>query len=183
MKNHRFNKADADLFFGMFGQSRSFTFLTLPEANGISGPPKVLHGSWEDLHRQLVRANNAGQGLFVTINETDGKGRKTENIKKVEAVFVDLDGAPLQPVLDAEATPHLIVESSPERYHAYWFVQDLSLDRFSLVQRRLAEKFNGDPAVVDLPRVMRVPGSVNHKREEPFVSGIIHVQEKRDETN
>jgi hypothetical protein len=42
--------------------------------------------------------NREGAGVFVTVNETDLKGRTAKNITSVRAVFVDLDGAPLEPV-------------------------------------------------------------------------------------
>ena len=106
----------------------------------------------------LAALNDEGYGVFFTVNETDGLGRKAENIIKVRALFVDLDGAPLDPVLHAPLEPHLIVESSPERYHAYWFVEDVALERFKILQQALARRFNGDPSVCDLPRLMRVPG-------------------------
>ena len=101
---------------------------------------------------------NEHYGIFVTVNTTDYQGRKSENIVKVRAFFVDLDGSPLDPVLSAPISPHIIVESSPSRYHAYWIVNDAPLDKFSLVQEELICKFNGDNKVKDLSRVMRLPG-------------------------
>ena len=91
----------------------------------------------------LVRENLRGCGIFVTINRTDGTGRKSENIVGIRAVFVDLDGTPLQPVLDAPLPPHVIVESSPGHYHAYWIIEDLSLNEFTPVQKELASRFGG----------------------------------------
>jgi hypothetical protein len=43
----------------------------------------------------------------------------------VRALFLDLDGAPLEPVL-LHATPHIITESSPGRFHPYYRVQEMS---------------------------------------------------------
>lgn len=111
----------------------------------------------------LAKSNARGCGVFVTINATDGKGRQEHNITAVRAVFVDLDGAPLGPIFEAVPAPHIVVESSPGKYHAYWRTDDCPLDQFKLVQRALARRFNGDPAVCDLPRVMRLPGFVHQK--------------------
>ena len=127
---------------------------------------KIFHG----YTGAIEEMNWYGAGVFLTVNETDGKGRKRENIVTVRAVFVDLDGAPLEPVLAYH--PHLVVESSPRRFHAYWFVKDFPLEAFSDVQRNLAEMFNGDPVVHDPCRVMRVPGFWHQKRD-PFASRII----------
>ena len=48
---------------------------------------------------ELERLNNGGAGIFVTINETNGRGRKGIDIVRVRALHTDLDGAPLGPVL------------------------------------------------------------------------------------
>ena len=49
---------------------------------------------------------------------------------------------------------------------------DLPLDQFESVQKTLIARFDGDPAVHDLPRVMRLPGFYHHKHE-PFLVRII----------
>ena len=85
----------------------------------------------------------------MTVNETDGTGRQAHNVKRVRAAFVDLDGAALTPILDAELEPHIVGECSPGRYHAYWLSDDCPLDQFERVQRALARRFNGDPSVHD----------------------------------
>jgi len=123
---------------------------------------------------QLRALNQRGAGVFLTINETDGKGRCTENITKVRAVFVDLDGSPIEPVI--AFGPHMVIESSPGRYHAYWLVEDVPLSEFKGIQKRIAYLFDGDPSVCDLPRVMRVPGFLWNKRDIPYLTDIISVR-------
>ena len=89
----------------------------------------------------------------MTVNETDGRGRKAKNIKRVRAVFVDLDGSPLEPVLAWERKPHDVVESSPGTFHVYWIVTGAALEDFAPAQKALAQKFGGDN-VHELPRVI-----------------------------
>jgi hypothetical protein len=69
--------------------------------------------------RQLAELNRMGAGIFVALNQTDGKGRKRENIKRVRAVSADLDGAPLEPVMQCALKPHIVVETSPGRIPLY----------------------------------------------------------------
>jgi hypothetical protein len=83
---------------------------------------RVLHGTLAKHWDALVRLNEQGAGIFVTVNETDGKGRKTENIVKIRALYVDLDGAPLEPVLANGRPPHIVTETSPGRWHVFWRV-------------------------------------------------------------
>ena len=94
-------------------------------------------------------------------------------MQRVRAVFLDLDGAPLAPVLKAGLDPHVVVESSPGKFHIYWLTDDCPLDQFERVQRALARRFGGDPSVHDLPRVLRVPGFL-HRKNEPF---LVHTLE------
>ncbi len=140
--------------------------------SGSSVLPQVLCGTFDEFVDQFIRLQGQGAGIFVTINQTDGKGRKTENIIGVRAVFVDLDGSPLGPILSASLTPHLIIESSPGRYHAYWIVEGIDREHFSLIQNQLITRYQADPKVHDLSRVMRLPGFL-HQKQEPFLTKII----------
>jgi putative DNA primase/helicase len=140
---------------------------------------KIIHGTLKGHWRELVKLNAQGAGIFVTVNETDFKGRTAENIKNVRALFVDLDGSPLDPVLaDDVPKPHIITETSPGRWHAYWcvggYLDEVYADDFTPLQKSIAARFGGDPTVHDLPRVMRLPGFV-HFKGEPFLSRIVQI--------
>ncbi len=86
-------------------------------------------------------------------------------------MFADLDGSPLEPILKAKPAPHMIIESSKGKYHAYWLVDDCPLDEFSMYQKAIAKKFDSDPRVCDLPRVMRLPGFY-HSKDKPYLTTI-----------
>lgn len=158
--------------------AKQFTFQTFDDRENADKTSKVSrtfakisHGSLLDLASTLTNANANGAGIFVTVNETDFKGRTAKNIIRVRAVFVDLDGAPVEPVLEHKIKPHMVVESSPGRFHAYWLVKGLSPEAFRATQEALACQFNGDKSVIDLPRVMRLPGFL-HRKGEAFRTRI-----------
>ena len=152
---------DTELFLHILGD-KYYTFQTINERKANPEHFKFLskqhYATYADIKDKLAKWNNWGIGVFVTINETDGRGRRVENITKVKALFADLDGSPLEPILKAKPEPHMIIESSKNKYHAYWLVDDCSLEEFSMYQKAIARKFNSDPKVCDLPRVMRLPG-------------------------
>jgi hypothetical protein len=177
----------AQEFLNTLDSGGTFTFQTFPDpdkrspnekadasnAANLRPPTLWLHGTLEEHAKTLIAANNQGAGVFVMINEGDGKGRKSENVKRVRALFLDLDGAELDPVIGKDKPkPLMIVESSPKRYHVYWGVSDVRLDKFKDMQRSLATKFDGDPSVCDLSRVLRMPGFYNHKYGVPVRSEL-----------
>jgi len=120
---------------------------------------------------ELEDRNSYGAGVYMAINETNGMGRKSSDIVKIRAIFADFDGTPIEPVWEYE--PSMVIESSPGKYHAYWLSDDIPLEGFRQLQEGIAEKFESDPKVKDLPRVMRVPG-FEHRKGEPFMTKIIH---------
>src|SRR5919197_1104163 len=165
-------------------EAERFLALLDPEANGFafqtfddSGERRnelvrIFNGTLDEYWTKLCGLNVEGAGIYVTVNRTDGKGRTAKNIVEIRALFTDLDGAPIEPVMRSKPTPHFVVESSPGKYHAYWRVEDVTLEQFSDLQKALAARFNSDPNVHDLPRVLRLPGFF-HRKGEPFLTHII----------
>ena len=174
--------AQAASFLSVLGlDGERVTFQTFADAGRASKLTNVIHAQIPiddgDI-TQLVKLNTEGAGIFATVNATDGKGRAAANITRVRAVFVDLDGAPLEPVLTGPLAPTITVESSPGRYHAYWTIADMPLEEFGTAQSVLAARYNGDPVVRDLPRVMRLPGFA-HQKGEPYLTRVLESHPKR----
>lgn len=137
----------------------------------------IRHGAIADRFDELAKRNDRGAGVFVMVNQGDGKGRSAKNVVSVRAVFVDLDSAPLLPVLRGPLAPSITVESSPGKFHAYWLVDDFPLGEFRSAQAALAARFHGDPTVKDLGRVMRLPGFEHRKRSaSPFLTRILSLE-------
>lgn len=148
-------------------EAKSFCFRQLPDNERSRVRPGNLDGKLKEALPQLQRANRAGGGAFVVINEG---GQKNGEITRVRAVFADTDGAPVKPIIDA-LKPHIVVETSPQKYHVYWLVADFPLDQFKPVQLAIATQFRTDESVNDLSRVMRMPGFY-HNKNEPFLSRL-----------
>lgn len=163
----------AQRFLTLLAGDEPVTFQTFDD--GAKKNPKlarILHGNLEEHAATLGALNAQGAGVFVMVNRGDRLGRKAANVTGIRALFIDLDGAPLEPVLAAGVEPHITIESSADRYHAYWLVSDCALEQFTQLQAALATKFNSDPKVKDLPRVMRLPGYW-HQKAAPFQTRII----------
>ncbi|MGO9116049.1 MAG: DNA-primase RepB domain-containing protein [Desulfomonilaceae bacterium] len=152
------------------------TFQTFDDSGrGDKKLNRVLHGTLDQQAEELGKLNGLRAGIFVMVNAGDLNGRKEENVTNIRAVFLDLDGSPIDPVLSWELQPHIITQTSPgidgrAHYQCFWRVSHFPLDKnlFVATQTALCEKFEGDPNVTkDLCRVMRIPGFY-HQKVQPF---------------
>lgn len=166
----------AERFLTIMAEGEEVTFQTFDDSTPKRpGLAQVMHGTLEELAPRLAELNRHGAGIFWMVNLGDGGGRKAKNVTGVRAMFLDLDGAPLEPVLAAGVAPHAVIETSPGKWHAYWLVGGCRLDQFKAAQQALATKIGGDTSVCDLPRVLRVPGFL-HCKGEPFVTRIVSLE-------
>lgn len=134
---------------------------------------KILHGTLEQHWRDLVSLNNRGAGVFVTVNRTDLKGRRTHNIVEVRALFQEDDQGfegtlPLVPTFE--------IKTSPGKGHRYWSVRDAwafddegKRDHADCM-RGLVENFGSDKDAKDISRVLRLAGFLHNKGEPHLVT-------------
>ncbi len=163
--------ADAERFLSALGSQ--FTFQTYAEgsAKGKPGLSHILHGSLAEHADALARLNARGAGVCVMVNEGDGKQRNNDCVQRVRAYFADFDTALPPDVATVPLAPHAIIESSPNRWHWYWWIDAAPLETFKGVQVAIAERFGSDAKVCDLARVMRLPG-FEHRKRKPFRTRI-----------
>ncbi len=162
---------EAARFLGLLDEgTEHFEFRTFDDSKAkrasLAGK---FSGTFADHAAELSRLNSAGAGVFVVVNHG---GQDTKSIDRIRSVFADTDGAPLDPITSCGSEPHIVVESSPRKYHAHWLVDGLALDEFKAMQQAIAVKFGTDSSVCDLPRVLRVPGFF-HRKGTPFRVRIV----------
>lgn len=155
--------------------AEAFTFSTFTDGKHKPKPDplaKVRHGTLEECTPWLIEMNQAGAGVFITPNETDGHGRKLENITRIRSLWQEADRGD-EPDLPIE--PHIIVESSPGKHHRYVLVEGAPLDEFEPVQLRLVDDYGSDPNAKDRSRVLRLAGFFHLKKPaQPHLVRVIH---------
>jgi putative DNA primase/helicase len=178
------DRTKADCFLhALVPQTDRFSFQTFTDSKAVRKKYKaerkrdplarVFHGTLAEHWDELVRLSAAGAGVYVAVNETNLHGREATDIVRVRYHFVDMDGAPLGNLARLGLRPHIIIQSSPGKFHVYWRVQDALLDHFKATQKRLLALVDSDPNVCDLPRVMRLPGFPHQKEpDQPFMFEI-----------
>jgi hypothetical protein len=140
-------------------------------------------------HDFLKKLNDDKAGVYVTVNQTNLKGRKKTDVERIRAVFCDYDrtdgvtDVSLDAILkrlNFPIEPSMIVQSSPGKYHFYFLVSDewpvnkSKTDNgndadFAGVMGCMIEKYASDPACKDQSRVLRLPGYYHNKKEPQLV--------------
>lgn len=166
---------EAERFLALLDESaEAFCFRTFADSGDGTG--RKYSGNLDTVAGDLRADNDKGRGVFVVINEG---GQKDSDIVRIRAVFADFDKVPLPDHFEFE--PHIIVESSRGKYHAYWLTDGLDVAQFKTLQKHIAARYGSDTSVCNPSRVMRVPGFIHRKPAdseghdgEPFQTCIIH---------
>jgi hypothetical protein len=73
----------------------------------------------------------------------------------------------------------MIIETN-SGFHIYWIMQGASVSKFVPIQKALVQKFDSDPMITNLSRVMRLPGFYHMKNpSKPFLVRVIHWGRKK----
>ena len=118
-----------------------------------------------------------GAGVWVTVNDTEGNGRKGSAVTRIRAVWQeDDDGFEGEFPLE----PSLVVETSPGHFHRYWLVDDAwpadeqGRKDFAGVMVRMVASYGSDKGAKDISRVLRVPGFLHRKNPaEPHMVRMV----------
>jgi putative DNA primase/helicase len=165
-------------------QAETFTFQTFTDRKPTPKPDplaQVIPSSASDL-KDLIASHDNGAGIFVTINLTDGTGRKSENITAVRAVWQEDDdgGEHVFPL-----APSMVIETSPGHFHRYWLVEGhwpadaQGRANFAGVMERMIESYGSDKGAKDISRVLRVPGFLHRKTYESRPVSIVEASGRR----
>lgn len=141
-------------------------------------------GTVAQVWNEACNWNAAGYGIFACINEMDGTGYYAdgqpikgqsgdtgEHVQTIRAHVVDLDNLNAMQNLGRAAqhfpSPWFAVQTSPGKAHVYWPLhgeqRNNDSDQYRTLQRKLRQFYDGDKAVVDATRVLRVPGFLHQK--------------------
>lgn len=112
----------AKQFLALLDSSASeFCFQTFDDQKErkLGNLSRILNGTLDEHFEELRNLSGQGAGVFVTVNEFDGSGRRLAYLKRIRAVFQEADepDAPVPPL-----KPHIVVESSPGKFHRYWLI-------------------------------------------------------------
>lgn len=170
--------SEAERFLLLLDEAaESWHFRTFPECRGDG---RKYAGELVSVADALRLDNGNGRGVYVVVNEGDSLQRDG-GITRIRAVFADFDPPQTSAMPERfDLEPHLIVESSRGKHHAYWLVDGLEVGEFKALQKAIVARYGSDPSVCNPSRVMRLPGFIHCKPADkehdgrPFQTRIIH---------
>jgi hypothetical protein len=133
---------------------------------------------------ELQNANLNGCAIWFMVNEGNGLPApdaepgilncgKRVNVTKFTALTIDTDNADSKQLLakltELSLLPHVLTETSPGKYHFYFFLEPEkaegdSILQFKALQKKLASLVPDlDQSLTDINQVLRVPGFFNLK--------------------
>lgn len=158
----------------MLFDSGSYVFVGIHDRK--QGEPFTVMGTLKE-QRDLLRTwEQRGYGVFACVNESRNRSRKTRDILRVRALFIDYDDKNEKREFNYDLEPSLIVETSPGKHHVYWY-GEVDTTKFTAYQKILISRFGSDDKICDLSRIMRVPGFL-HQKAEPFMVRVIGGNER-----
>jgi hypothetical protein len=154
---------------GGAGHGRFFDIRWAPPGRGMRRrfvPALRIHDA-AALIRGLVLRADVYVGVALRDSDTHGGKRA---ISGSHLLYIECDDPEARErVHRFNHSPSMIVASgSPGHLHIYWCLRERAVSgEVESANRRLALALHGDPASVDIARVLRPPTSLNHKHQPP----------------
>ncbi len=153
-----------------------------------------LSGAEQPMNRRFLKSTVEAANLALTLGQTheiyagvaprQGEVGTKDGVTRLLHIWGDLDvkgqhtqATRLEQLTKLSCHPSILVWSGGG-YHPYWSLEEPAhgphgLARAELIMARIAEGLDGDP-VHDRTRILRVPGTLNHKEDEPRPVRLAH---------
>ena len=172
----------ARFFSALYGDEYSLTIKMLSDKAGPDGKKTALppdFGSFEHCWTAIEYGNSRDFGAFFTPNYSGGKTTSDKDIQYSQALFIDIDDGHF-PEYFALAPSAILRRSDGGGFHIYWFITKTSdMERWTGAQKVLIDFYKSDRSIHNPARLMRIPGTVNHKRAELAVYEIQELNDAR----
>ncbi len=114
--------------------------------------------------------------VYISMNTLkEGTHRRTkDDVDQIRHVYLDFDengAAAVHALLQRTdlPEPNYLISSSPGKWQVIWKIAGCGKREAEEIERGLVADTGADPAVVDIARVLRLPGFYNHKYSRPHM--------------
>lgn len=173
------NKKTAAQFLSLIDASETrwcFAFYHDKKEARLGSPH--LFGSLDQHWPEIEDRQAQGYAFYFVPNKIKNTSnrRTKEDVETIRTLTLDFDQKHIEVTLDEikklSPRPHIIVESSPWKYHAYWRVDGMAQDDAERINRNMAYSLNADRGAHTSDHVYRVAGGI-HQKNEPFAVRVV----------
>lgn len=166
------SNATSEFLATIFGDLDQGEFVEIRYLNPTAKP-----GFYQDAEgaakAALLHCNSSD--VYFGIATRDGNGGKNDNVVRIPCAWADLDAKdhlePPQTRLERCPLKPSAVVCSGMGLHCYWCLSEplgkADIPRIEKLNKGIAQALDGD-SVHDVARVLRVPGTLNHKYGDPL---------------
>lgn len=159
----------ADFFSAIYGDARGLATIVTKGASGDLTEQKFFEYP-EQLEAMVAHCNiHAREDIYYSPILFNSPRRIKENAKTVHVVYADADTCAPENFL---VEPSISVQTSGDRWHTYWILDaEKDPQDVALLAKKIAyahSHLGCDKSGWNTTKLLRVPNSVNCKREEKF---------------
>ena len=132
--------------------------------------------STHDFQAWLSYLNSQKYDLYLSMNtlKPGSRGRTKQDIDCVRHIFLDFDQNGDRAVEKLLARndlpqPNYLVSTSLGRWQVIWKVEGFEKTAAEELEKGLVQSTGADPSVIDVARVLRLPGFYNHKYRPAYL--------------
>jgi hypothetical protein len=129
-----------------------------------------------DFQAWLSYLNSQKHDLYLSMNtlKRGSRGRTKEDVDCIRHIFLDFDQNGDRAVEKLLARndlpiPNYLVSTSPDKWQVIWKVEGFEKAAAEELEKGLVRSTGADPCVVDVARVLRLPGFYNHKYRPAYL--------------
>ena len=161
----------------------------ISKAAGVCKSKFFRYDEFDDSAMKEIRKLNIKNNIYFGVNPRPiSKGKKQDDIKDIICLWADIDGKDFEEgkeealivVKEFPIEPNIIVDSG-HGFHCYWIFKDPIIDiseeariQFKQILSGIVKKLNADKRPMFLNCLLRLPGTLNIKKEEAKECKIIH---------
>ena len=161
-------KAFAEVLTG--GGDNPLRFRMIDDKKTRALPAKEFTDTIDQAWPMITGLQAEGYACFYFLNEVGadaGQYARDADVTRVRAIPADFDqGLPRT----WHTLPDLLVHTSPNKGQALWLGNLPTPENFKSACRRIIARYGSDPAVCNLSRILRLPGSLHLKGEPHLVT-------------
>jgi len=135
----------------------------------------------EDIAASSMELRDAANVYFSVSPRMRPEGTK-QAVELMPAVWADIDSTDaLIALVGFELEPSAVVASGRTGgHHAYWILKEpIDVATGETLNAALARLLTSDPAVKDAGRILRLPGTLNHKTTPPHEVKLVELNDRR----